>query len=152
MNTLVKSWALSDASCPDCGATLSCQSCLNWLIRIELLLDQPHRRFVADGHYYTIEPESSLPTRHLGFGGTKYLIRFNDGHEVETCNLWSGGRVPDRFVIDDTAKRIDPRGDMGKKIRAKWGLDAYYTKQRKALTYEPVTDDGWWHTVQEIAE
>lgn len=43
------------------------------------------------------EPMSSLPVTSRGFGGVHWRIRFADGRDIETNNLWNGSVIPGRF-------------------------------------------------------
>lgn len=53
----------------------------------------PHEVVIIDGTHYIIGDElSSDPFR--GFGGAKFHIRFNDGYEIDTTNLWCQGDIP----------------------------------------------------------
>lgn len=74
-----------------------CWDCKFWLARIPL--DGKH--FVAEGsdglpYYYSLGPHA-IPSSHNGFGGAWHTVTFNDGRVVETCDLWFGGDVPERF-------------------------------------------------------
>ena len=53
------------------------------------------------GEQYYISDENVRGTR--GFGGRKYKIRFFDGREVTTTNLWYNGVIP----ITHTDKLLD---------------------------------------------
>jgi hypothetical protein len=48
-----------------------------------------------DGHHYMISSDTDRGFQ--GFGGRKFTIRFNDGREVVTRNLWSQGDIPEHF-------------------------------------------------------
>lgn len=54
-----------------------------------------HKCVVVDGTHYIIGPEEDRGFR--GFSGRKFVIRFFDGTEVTTTNLWHQGHVPERF-------------------------------------------------------
>jgi hypothetical protein len=43
------------------------------------------------------EPMSSLPVTSRGFGGAHWRIRFRDGRDIETNNLWNGSVIPEPF-------------------------------------------------------
>lgn len=43
------------------------------------------------------EPMSSLPVTSRGFSGVRWRIRFADGRDIETNNLWNGSVIPERF-------------------------------------------------------
>jgi hypothetical protein len=76
-----------------------CWDCKFWLARIPL---KPGCFVATDRHsngpaFYSIGPNSTLPSSRNGFGGHWFTIRFLDGTERRTCDLWFGGPVPDRF-------------------------------------------------------
>lgn len=74
-----------------------------------------------DGSHYTIgKEEKSHPSEFRGFGGSKFVIVFNDGRRVKTTNLWHQGSIPEHFKerLPDNAKfepsvkwKTSPRGD-----------------------------------------
>lgn len=61
--------------------------------------------FIANGKAYEIGParSPSTPSECLGFGGARWIIRFNGGAfgvhlgEERTNNLWCQGNVPEHF-------------------------------------------------------
>lgn len=73
-----------------------CFSCLFWHHRLE---EQGKPEvFIARGHRYSIgpeEPKTLLAIR--GCAGARQRIRFFDGREVETTNLWHQGEIPAHF-------------------------------------------------------
>jgi hypothetical protein len=59
----------------------------------------PHRdRIIAAGTHYAAGGETNEPARWRGFGGRRFLIRFNDGRELTTTNLWCQGRIPEGLI------------------------------------------------------
>lgn len=78
-----------------------CFSCDHWRERIK----GGTHVVVIDGYRYSISPD--LPPRSrdcAGHGGARFVIRFHDGREVVTHNLWANGRVPDHFrdrIVDN---------------------------------------------------
>lgn len=42
----------------------------------------------------------------LGFGGSYFKIKMNDGRIIETNNLWYNGEIPKERNIEDNAKFI----------------------------------------------
>lgn len=54
---------------------------------------------VIDGEHYVIAPEDENRSfwSARGFGGRKFVIRFFDGREVTTTNLWHQGTIPPKF-------------------------------------------------------
>jgi len=59
-----------------------------------------------DGEQYYIENENSNSIR--GFGGRKHTIRFFDGREVISTNLWCNGTIPKshRKLLPDNAEFV----------------------------------------------
>ena len=51
---------------------------------------------IIDGTFYTIGDEND-PSPFRGFGGDKFVIKFKDGREVTTTNLWCGGNISDAW-------------------------------------------------------
>ena len=82
-----------------------CSTCDHWTM-LHAKREDP-RVAVIEGQHYMIERDLSPRTpRHCaGFGGSKHTIRFNDGREVVTHNLWAQGTIPDHFRerLPDTA-------------------------------------------------
>lgn len=66
------------------------------------------RAVVVNGGHHWIGNEKSSGFK--GFGGAKWKIRFNDGREVETTNLWHQGTIPEHFREDlpDNATFLTP--------------------------------------------
>jgi len=60
----------------------------------------------VDGEQYYIENENSNSIR--GFGGRKHIIRFYDGREVISTNLWYNGTIPKshRWLLPDNAEFV----------------------------------------------
>ena len=71
-----------------------CFSCSIWRERLSLIR-QPNI-VIIDGTFYTIGDEDS-PSPFRGFGGSKFVIRFKDGREVTTTNLWCGGDIDEHW-------------------------------------------------------
>ena len=62
-----------------------------------------------DGRHYHIGNENSKSTSSLrGFGGDKFTIKFFDGREVSTTNLWHNGTIPEshRKLLPDNAEFV----------------------------------------------
>lgn len=112
-----------DDRCGECGRWIEygfssqhkfepfCFGCTLWMERIAMLTDGQVRGYRAgppttqppfiaiDGGrpaFHTIGT-ARTPSSHNGFGGSWYVITFLDGREIETCDLWFGGPVPERF-------------------------------------------------------
>lgn len=56
---------------------------------------EPDRVAIIDGTHYYIDDEDD--SRFRGFDGAKFVIKFHDGREVTTTNLWCQGDIPDEF-------------------------------------------------------
>lgn len=91
-----------------------CYHCNSWLERIRAIAAghalRPVGRpasvsFVAPSNFgrdndapafYSIG-HATRPSSHNGFGGSWFTVSFIDGRQVETCDLWFGSVVPERF-------------------------------------------------------
>lgn len=73
-----------------------CFSCLFWTDKLPLVNDPSVARI--NGHHYAIGPEDNTAKVMRGFGGSTSIIRFNDGREVTTTNLWTQGDIPAHFA------------------------------------------------------
>lgn len=97
--------------CPTCGKELGasnlyssdersmkekgeCFVCSLWRERLSLV-GKPNIAII-DGTFYTIGDEDD-PSPFRGFGGDKFVIKFKDGREVTTTNLWCGGDISDAW-------------------------------------------------------
>lgn len=114
--------------CPTCGKEIGtfvsdersliengeCFSCSIWRERLSLV-GRPDIAII-DGTFYTIGDEND-PSPFRGFGGDKFVIKFKDGREVTTTNLWCGGNIdeywksqfPDNASFDWEWKKINNR-------------------------------------------
>lgn len=94
--------------CPTCGQELGkfwsdensmkehgeCFECSLWRERLPLI--GKSNIAIIDGTFYFIGDEDDLsPFR--GFGGNKFVIKFKDGREVTTTNLWCGGEISEHW-------------------------------------------------------
>lgn len=71
-----------------------CFTCWHWRSLLEDDTKEPLRVAIVAGHHYIIgdEPVKGYP-QMLGFGGSKFIIRFHDGRIVTTHNLWHQGEI-----------------------------------------------------------
>lgn len=69
-----------------------CFSCVHW----EITVDRPEV-FRIGRDLYTMGP-AKTPSQYNGMSGRWFHILFGDGTEVKTCDLWSGGTVPERWI------------------------------------------------------
>lgn len=71
-----------------------CLKCEHWT---DLLARKDEPTTVRiDGVHYVIGEEGGNP-RWAGFGGSEFKIRFDDGREVVTHNLWCQGHIAEHF-------------------------------------------------------
>lgn len=70
-----------------------CFLCGYWLEQIDV---EPETRVVVDGVHYRLGNERSQ-SRFRGYGGREFVIRFHDGREVTTTNLWHQGTIPEHL-------------------------------------------------------
>ncbi len=75
---------------------------INFWNELADIKDDPHVVRVDGVHYY-IGNETQRGTR--GFGGAKFHIKFFDGREVITTNLWHNGTIPEshKELLPDNA-------------------------------------------------
>ena len=71
-----------------------CFECSLWRERLPLVGNSDVA--IIDGTFYTIGDENSKDF-FRGFGGNKFVIKFKDGREVTTTNLWYGGHISDAW-------------------------------------------------------
>lgn len=92
--------ALYDDYIPETKARIHaerrCFECLFWLDYVATKADPTH--LVVNGYHYVITPDKPKGySGFLGHGGAEFVIRFHDGREVVSHNLWAQGSVPQRF-------------------------------------------------------
>ena len=98
------------AVCIECGAPVAqehlkeahddglCFGCWFWYEALGIDAGDPDRVVIVDGRHYRIGEEPTPGySGTLGFGGRKWRIRFKDGREVTTHNLWHQGGIPESF-------------------------------------------------------
>ena len=100
-------------------AKQTCFECLFWLKYVASKATPTH--VVVKGHHYVIAPDNPRAA-FQGHGGAEFVIRFNDGREVVTHNLWAQGSVPELFrdrlpnnavFVQRGHKRIGPFAGYG---------------------------------------
>lgn len=77
-----------------------CGECYFWH-KFEVLKATPEMARIGGKHYF-IGPELSLdelPLKDRGMNGGKVIIRFFDGREVTSTNIWFQGLIPERWRI-----------------------------------------------------
>lgn len=75
-----------------------CFTCNFWRCYEEMKEDG--RTVRINGFHYRIgaEPQAGRPSSWCGFGGREFKIRFHDGREVISHNLWCQGQIPGHFL------------------------------------------------------
>lgn len=65
--------------------------------------EYPNNFTIVKGSHYTIGDENSTSSR--GFAGAKVRIKFFDGREVISTNLWHNGTIPEEYkeLFEDNA-------------------------------------------------
>lgn len=88
-----------------------CHSCMGWTDLLSMKDDPKTVR--VGGRHYRIEPDLPRGRAHCaGFGGARWHIRFHDGREVISRNLWTQGAIPEHFrdrLPDNAEFAPDPR-------------------------------------------
>lgn len=75
-----------------------CFTCAFWEEKVEWVAQHPDASVRVDGRHFIVAPDKHPSQRYLaGFGGTLWIVAFNDGRRVETRNLWHGGEIPERW-------------------------------------------------------
>lgn len=104
-------WGMPEEPCKCCGNVFStnyseptksqlleknvCFKCNFWQEYLEIKDDPNIARI--EGSHYVIQPDTTGDPSWKGFGGRKFIIRFADGREVVTRNLWHQGEIPAHF-------------------------------------------------------
>lgn len=71
----------------------ACFDCSFWLDYVATVDDSTH--VIVNGYHHVACNELTGGMR--GFGGRRFAIRFNDGRELVSTNLWEQGQVPEHF-------------------------------------------------------
>ena len=74
-----------------------CHTCLHWIDILSKINDI--RIIIVKGNAYWFESLVENPSKYqfLGFGGSHFYIKRNDGKLLHTNNLWHNGEIPERF-------------------------------------------------------
>lgn len=76
------------------------------------IIAEKEQHIIINGECYCDGGEVEHPSRYmfLGFGGRRLWIRFFDGREITTNNLWHQGKIPEEFrdQLPDTAEFYIP--------------------------------------------
>ena len=73
-----------------------CYTCYFWKEQMEKDKEHPNDFAIINGEHYRIGDENDKGY-FRGFGGRKFKIRFHDGRERVTTNLWCQGDIPHEF-------------------------------------------------------
>jgi len=74
-----------------------CHSCHFWNGYVRIKNDPAIAR-IRGKHYKVVkETGPDYPASCKGYGGSRFIIRWNDGREITTTNLWHQGEIPDHF-------------------------------------------------------
>lgn len=90
-----------------------CVTCDFWWDKVEMRangdLCEGNRVARVRYNHYIIYPDN--PSGPQGFGGRPHTIKFEDGEEVVTCNLWHQGEIPKWFraQLPNNATFVDTR-------------------------------------------
>ena len=76
-----------------------CFTCNFWREQMELDKKSPNDYVIVDNVHYRIGPEG-YDGYFRGYSGRKFIIKFNDGRERVTTNLWCQGDIPDGYWRD----------------------------------------------------
>lgn len=90
-----------------------CYACCFWWEKVDWRANndthEGNRVARIKNNHYVIYPDTNGGIQ--GFGGREHVIRFNDGTEVTTKNLWHQGEIPRRFreQLPNNATFVDTR-------------------------------------------
>lgn len=90
-----------------------CFSCNFWTEYVQQR-DNPRIARIKGAHWCA-NPTSKEDSRFLGCGGRKFRIRWRDGREEETNNLWHQGTIPEHFrdELPDNADFVEQQESVG---------------------------------------
>lgn len=66
-----------------------------WKSKVEIK-DNPNVARINGVHYFIGDEKGTNSFR--GFDGEKFRIKFHDGREVTTTNLWYNGKIPEEYM------------------------------------------------------
>lgn len=88
----VNEYLIETGLCFDCGFWLG------YILCADTDYTKDGQRIARINHqHYVICPDNPRPGLGSGYGGRKITLRFLDGTEVTTRNLWSQGEIPELF-------------------------------------------------------
>ncbi len=82
-----------------------------WKSKVEIK-DNPNVARINGVHYFIGDENEKGTNSFRGFDGKKFKIKFNDGREVETTNLWYNGKIPKEYEKDLPDNAIFIEEDM----------------------------------------
>jgi hypothetical protein len=74
-----------------------CYDCLYWQNRIDSIQAGNKVFVIADRTCFQLD-EENIPDKWKGHDAERFTIKFHDGSELATTNLWKNGVVPARFL------------------------------------------------------
>lgn len=77
------------------GAILCSDECFNKDFWNKIVLNKQNH-IIVNGLCYC-DAGDAPNGKYLGYAGRRFYIRFNDGHEITTNNLWYQGKIPDEY-------------------------------------------------------
>ena len=88
-----------------CSSECECFHINFWNEKVEIKDDPRMARIQGKQYFISIEDKNLLSR---GFSGEKFKIRFFDGREVITTNLWCNGKIPEshKELLPDNAEFI----------------------------------------------
>lgn len=87
-----------------------CYTCSFWQDKLSAFIAGDRRCVRVSGRHFYIGDESpDWGNSCKGFGGARFTIRFDDGREVETTNLWHQGEIPENWqgLLPDNAVFVE---------------------------------------------
>lgn len=98
------------------NAVLCSSECFNKHFWREIIAEKDEH-IIINGSCYCDGGNVEHPGRYqfLGHAGQRFWIRFFDGKEITTNNLWYQGKIPDEFrdELPDTAEFFNPAQNAG---------------------------------------
>jgi hypothetical protein len=87
-----------------------CFSCHHWKTQYELDKTErgEHGYAIINGTHYVLLPHTDVEL-FKGYGGRKFMFKFNDGYEIMCDNVWCQGDIPDgrwRDLMPDNASWV----------------------------------------------
>lgn len=75
-----------------------CITCNHWREQVELDKNErgEHGYAIFEGIHYVLSPHTDAQV-FRGFGGRKFTMKFNDGHETVCDNVWCQGVIPEGY-------------------------------------------------------